>query len=79
MSIELNQILMLKDMGGDPYKDSLTDIVIFDNPVDMKALKEEATKLSEQDEWTYDDLLDMLEKFGGYSVVPLDSVNFIEY
>lgn len=69
------KLLVLKDMGDGAF----TDLVIFDNEVDMKAVREKVSELHNRDNWTYDDLLKELDSFGGYSVIPLSAIETIEY
>lgn len=71
-----NNILVLQDAGDG----SFTDLVIFDDEVDIEAIRESVNKrLHKGDEWTYDDVLDELENFGGYSVIPVSTIETIEY
>ena len=69
------KLLVLKDMGDGAF----TDLVIFDDEVDMKAVREKVSELHNKDNWTYDDLLKELDSFGGYSVIPLSAIETIEY
>ena len=73
--ITMGQLLVLKDMGDGAF----TDLVIFDNEVDMEAVREKVSELHNKDNWTYDDLLKELDSFGGYSVIPLSAIETIEY
>ena len=73
--ITIGQLLVLKDMGDGAF----TDLVIFDNEVDMEAVKKKVSELHNKDNWTYDDLLKELDSFGGYSVIPLSAIETIEY
>ena len=73
--ITSNKLLVLKDMGDGAFN----DLVIFDNEVDMKAVREKVSELHNKDNWTYDDLLKELDSFGGYSVIPLSAIETIEY
>lgn len=74
--ITTNNLILLQDMGDD----SFTDIVVFDNEVDMKAIKEATEKLwDDEDGWTYDDLLEELDKFGSYTIIPTRTIETIEY
>ena len=74
--ITRNNLLLLQDMGD---KLNLTDIVIFDNEVDFKAIREMVKELVQREEWTYDDLLKELDNFGGYSVIPTSFIETINY
>ena len=58
---------------------AFADLVIFDNEVDMEAVKKKVSELHNKDNWTYDDLLKELDSFGGYSVIPLSAIETIEY
>ena len=69
------KLLVLKDMGDGAF----IDLVIFDNEVDTKAVREKVSELHNRDNWTYDDLLKELDSFGGYSVIPLSAIETIEY
>lgn len=70
------QMIILKDMDSDEF----TDLIIFDNEVDMKKIKHNMDELWERDDsWTYDDMLEMLDEFGGYYVMPLSAIETIEY
>ena len=69
------KLLVLKDMGDGAF----IDFVIFDDEVDMKAVREKVSELHNKDNWTYDDLLKELDSFGGYSVIPLSAIETIEY
>lgn len=71
----MEQLLVLKDMGDGAFN----DLVIFDNEVDMEAVREKVSELHDKDNWTYDDLLKELDSFGGYSVIPLSAIETIEY
>lgn len=74
--ITRNNILVLRDAGDGGF----TDIVIFDDEVDIEAIRESINKgLRKMGEWTYDDVLDELENFGGYSVIPVSAIETIEY
>ena len=69
------KLLVLKDMGDGAF----IDLVIFDNEVDTKAVREKVSELHNRDNWTYDDLLKELDSFGGYSVIPLSAIETIQY
>ncbi len=69
------KLLVLKDMGDGAF----TDLVIFDDEVDMEAVKKKVSELHNRDNWTYDDLLKELDSFGGYSVIPTRFIETIEY
>lgn len=73
--ITMGQLLVLKDMGDGAFD----DLVIFDNEVDMEAVRKKVSELHNKDNWTYDDLLKELDSFGGYSVIPLSAIETIEY
>ncbi len=73
--ITREKLLVLKDMSDGAF----TDLVIFDNEVDMKAVREKVSELWNRDNWTYDDLLKELDNFGGYSVIPTRFIETIEY
>ena len=71
-----NNLILLQNMDDG----SFTDIVVFDSEVDMKAIKEATEKLwDNEDGWTYDDLLEELNKFGSYTVMPTRTIETIEY
>ena len=69
------KLLVLKDMGDGAFN----DLVIFDDEVDVEAVREKVSELHNRDNWTYDDLLKELDSFGGYSVIPLSAIETIEY
>ena len=73
--ITSKKLLVLKDMGDGAFD----DLVIFDDEVDVKAVREKVNELHNRDNWTYDDLLKELDSFGGYSVIPLSDIETIEY
>ena len=73
--IASKKLLVLKDMGDGAFN----DLVIFDDEVDTKAVREKVSELHNRDNWTYDDLLKELDSFGGYSVIPLSAIETIEY
>lgn len=73
--ITREKLLVLKDMSDGAF----TDLVIFDNEVDMEAVRKKVSELWDRDNWTYDDLLKELDSFGGYSVIPLSAIETIEY
>ena len=73
--ITSKKLLVLKDTGDGAF----IDLVIFDNEVDMVAVREKVNELHNKDNWTYDDLLKELDSFGGYSVIPLSAIETIEY
>ena len=73
--ITSKKLLVLKDTGDGAF----IDLVIFDNEVDMEAVREKVNELHNKDNWTYDDLLKELDSFGGYSVIPLSAIETIEY
>ena len=73
--ITSKKLLVLKDMGDGAFN----DLVIFDNEVDMEAVRKKVSELRNKDNWTYDDLLKELDSFGGYSVIPLSAIESIEY
>ena len=73
--ITSKNLIVLKDMGDGAFD----DLVIFDDEVDVKAVREKVSELHNKDNWTYDDLLKELDSFGGYSVIPLCAIETIEY
>lgn len=73
--ITMKQILVLRDMGDGAF----TDLIIFENEVDMEAVREKVKEFWGRDNWTYDDLLNELDNFGEYSVIPLSAIEIIEY
>ena len=73
--IASKKLLVLKDMGDGAFN----DLVVFDDEVDMEAVKKKVSELHNKDNWTYDDLLKELDSFGGYSVIPLSAIETIEY
>lgn len=73
--ITMGQLLVLKDMGDGAFN----DLVIFDEEVDVEAVRKKVSELHNKDNWTYDDLLKELDSFGGYSVIPLSAIETIEY
>ena len=73
--ITSKKLIVLKDMGDGAFD----DLVIFDDEVDVKAVREKVSELHNKDNWTYDDLLKELDSFGGYSVIPLSAIETIEY
>ena len=73
--ITSKKLLVLKDMVDSAFN----DLVIFDDEVDMKAVREKVSELHNRFNWTYDDLLKELDSFGGYSVIPLSAIETIEY
>ena len=73
--ITSKKLLVLKDMGDGAFD----DLAIFDNEVDIEAVKRKVSELHNKDNWTYDDLLKELDSFGGYSVIPLSTIETIEY
>ena len=58
---------------------AFNDLVVFDNEVDVEAVRGKVSELHNKDNWTYDDLLKELDSFGGYSVIPLSAIETIEY
>ena len=73
--ITSKKLLVLKDMVDSAF----IDLVIFDNEVDMKAVREKVSELHNRFNWTYDDLLKELDSFGGYSAIPTRFIETIEY
>ena len=73
--IASKKLLVLKDMGDGAFN----DLVVFDNEVDIEAVKRKVSELHNRYNWTYDDLLKELDSFGGYSVIPLSAIETIEY
>ena len=73
--ITSKKLIVLKDMGDGAFD----DLVIFDDEVDVKAVREKVNELHNRDNWTYDDLLKELDSFGGYSMTPLSAIETIEY
>ena len=73
--ITSKKLLVLKDMGDGAFD----DLVVFDDEVDMEAVKRKVSELHNKDNWAYDDLLEELDSFGGYSVIPLSAIETIEY
>ena len=73
--ITSKKLLMLKDMGDGVFN----DLVIFDDEVDVEAVREKVSELHNKDNWTYDDLLKELDSFGGYSAIPTRFIETIEY
>lgn len=74
--ITQNNLILLQDMGDNL---NLTDIVIFDNEVDMVEVRKMVSGLWQREEWTYDDLLKELDKFGSYCVIPTSVIETINY
>lgn len=73
--IAMNNLLLLQDMGDN----TLTDLVIFDNEVDMGAVRKAVSELWDKEDWTYEDLLKELDKFGGYCIIPTRDIETINY
>ena len=73
--ITSKKLLVLKDMGDGAFD----DLVIFDDEVDVEAVKKKVSELHNRDNWTYDDLLKELDSFGGYSAIPTRFIETIEY
>ncbi len=73
--ITRNKLLVLKDMSDGVF----TDLIIFDNEVDMEAVRKKVSELWNEDDWIYDDLLRALDNFGGYSVIPTRFIETINY
>lgn len=73
--ITRNNLVLLQDMGDNAF----TDLVVFDNKVDMGEIRKVVSELWQREEWTYDDLLKELDKFGGYSVIPISALETINY
>lgn len=73
--ITRNNLILLQDMGDNTF----TDLVIFDNGVDMEAVRKKVSELWQREEWSYDDLLKELDKFGGYYVIPTSAIETINY
>lgn len=75
-TISRNQIVILKDMDGE----ATTSLIVFDYPVPMDILYSDIEKLHQRQEgWTFDDLLQLLDEFGSYTIVPLDALQTIYY
>lgn len=65
------QMIVLKDMNDEIEP----ELVIFDNIIDMDKLDLEVIELRKREGgWTFDDLLDVLNKFGGYTMLPLSAI-----
>ena len=73
--ISRKQLLVLQDMGDGNF----TDLVVFDNGVDIVAVQERVQRLWDKEYWTFDDLLAELDKFGAYSLIPMSVIEKIEY
>lgn len=70
------QMIVLKDMN-DEIEPTL---VIFDNIIDMDKLNTKVIELQKREGgWTFDDLLGVLDKFGGYTMSPLSTITTIQY
>ena len=70
------QMIVLKDMNSEIEP----QLVIFDNIIDMDELDLEVIELRKREGgWTFDDLLDVLNKFGGYTMLPLSAIATIWY
>lgn len=70
------QMIVLKDMNSEIEP----QLVIFDNIIDMDKLDLEVIELRKREGgWTFDDLLDVLNKFGGYTMLPLSAIATIWY
>ena len=70
------QMIVLKDMNSEIEP----ELVIFDNIIDMDELDLEVIELRKREGgWTFDDLLDILNKFGGYTMLPLSAIATIWY
>lgn len=73
--ITRNNLLLLQDVSDGAF----TDLIIFDNEVDMEAVRKKVSELWSEDNWIYDDLLRELDNFGGYSVIPTRFIETINY
>ena len=70
------KMIVLKDMNSEIEP----ELVIFDNIIDMDKLDLEVIELRKREGgWTFDDLLDVLNKFGGYTMLPLSAIATIWY
>ena len=70
------QMIVLKDTN----EEIEPELVIFDNIIDMEKLDRKVVELREREGgWTFDDLLDVLDEFGGYTMSPLSTITTIRY
>lgn len=74
--MDIERLLVLKDMNGE----AITDVVIFDKTIDKAKVKEAVDSLwGRECGWTFDDLLEVLDNFGDYTIAPLSTITTIEY
>lgn len=73
--ITRDNLILLQDMNDN----TMTNLVVLDNKVDMKEVRKVVSELWQREEWTYDDLLEELDRFGGYSVIPISALETINY
>ena len=74
--IDRRQIVILKDMDGE----ATTNIIVFDYPIQIDILYDDIKNLHQRQEgWSFDDLLKLLDAFGGYTMLTLDELQTIYY
>ena len=59
-----NKTIVLKDENDD-IKDK---IVVYDNPIDFNLFIKDLDNLRKSKEWTYDDLIKLLDSYGSYTL-----------
>ena len=75
-NINRDQIIILKDVDGE----ATTELIVFDYPIPMNILYDDIEKLHKRPEgWTFDDILKLLDAFGGYTMIPLNALQTIYY
>ena len=69
----MTKIVLLRDYTG--YEHEFTDVVVFDKEIDETALLKEYEELNDLDKypdsWEWDDLMELLDKYGEHKIIPL--------
>lgn len=77
----MTKIVLLKDFLG--YEHEFTHIVIFDKEIDETALLKEYEELNDLDKypdsWEWDDLMDLLDKYGKHKMLLASNTVTLSY
>lgn len=77
----MTRIVLLKDYLN--YEHEITHVVIFDKEIDEVALQKDYEELNNLDKypdsWEWDDLMDLLDKYGKHEILLIDKSITLEY
>ena len=79
----MTRFVVLKDMGVYGSEERATELVVFENEIDEDALLKEYSKFDDlnlyPDGWEWNDLIDLLNKFGKHKAYSLEALPSLRY